>query len=50
MTDTTEFGKYFHQNYGLRPQNWAYCHRKGLGINRNMHLESLHKINQISIF
>ncbi|GFT90304.1 uncharacterized protein TNCV_702081 [Trichonephila clavipes] len=41
--DTSEFGKYFQQNYAQRPEKWAYCYRKGLGINTNMYLESLHK-------
>ncbi|GFR04196.1 uncharacterized protein TNCT_193341 [Trichonephila clavata] len=42
-SDTCEFGKYFQQNYAKRPEKWAYCYRKGLGINTNMYLESLHK-------
>ncbi|GFT74293.1 MULE domain-containing protein [Trichonephila clavipes] len=41
--DTSEFGKYFQQNYAQRPEKWAYCCRKGLGINTNMYLESLYK-------
>ncbi|GFW48622.1 MULE domain-containing protein [Trichonephila clavipes] len=41
--DTSEFGKYFQQNYAQRPEKWVYCYRKGLGINTNMYLESLHK-------
>ncbi|GFU91904.1 uncharacterized protein TNCV_3192881 [Trichonephila clavipes] len=41
--DTSEFGKYFQQNYAQRPEKWAYCYRKGLGINTNMYFESLHK-------
>ncbi|GFQ72156.1 uncharacterized protein TNCT_466501 [Trichonephila clavata] len=42
-SDTCEFGKYFQQNYAKRPEKWAYCYRKGMGINTNMYLESLHK-------
>ncbi|GFR32476.1 MULE domain-containing protein [Trichonephila clavata] len=42
-SDTCEFGKYFQQNYAKRPEKWAYCYRKGLGINTNMYLESLLK-------
>ncbi|GFW35164.1 MULE domain-containing protein [Trichonephila clavipes] len=38
--DTSEFGKYLQQNYAQRPEKWAYCYRKGLGINGNMYLES----------
>ncbi|GFS42640.1 hypothetical protein TNIN_490661 [Trichonephila inaurata madagascariensis] len=41
--DTSEFGKYFQQNYAQRPEKWAYCYRKDLDINTNMYLESLHK-------
>ncbi|GFX98851.1 MULE domain-containing protein [Trichonephila clavipes] len=31
------------QNYAQRLEKWAYCYRKGLGINTNMYLESLHE-------
>ncbi|XP_060845994.1 uncharacterized protein LOC132925633 [Rhopalosiphum padi] len=41
--DTRDFGIYFDRMYGNRVGLWAYCHRKGLGINCNMHLESMHK-------
>ncbi|GFU02553.1 uncharacterized protein TNCV_3754871 [Trichonephila clavipes] len=41
--DTSEFGKYFQQNYAQRPEKSAYCYRKSLGINTNMYLESRHK-------
>ncbi|GFY69021.1 MULE domain-containing protein [Trichonephila inaurata madagascariensis] len=41
--DTSEFGKYFQQNYAQRPEKWAYCYRKDLDINTNIYLESLHK-------
>lgn len=29
---------------GLDLPIWAYCYRKYLGVNCNMHLESMHKI------
>ncbi|XP_069695882.1 uncharacterized protein [Periplaneta americana] len=41
--DTVEFGKYILQHYASRTERWAYCYRKHLGINTNMHLESQHK-------
>lgn len=41
--DTVEFGKYFSDHYAARPEKWAYCYRKNLGINTNMYLESLHR-------
>ena len=41
---TRDFGNYFNSHYANRPQQWAYCYRKGLGINTNMYLESFHKI------
>ncbi|GFV65789.1 MULE domain-containing protein [Trichonephila clavipes] len=41
--DTSEFGKYFQQNYAQRPEKWGYYYRTSLGINTNMYLESLHK-------
>lgn len=41
---TREFGKYFAEHYSKRPKLWAFCYRKGLGINTNMFLESMHKV------
>ncbi|XP_050065173.1 uncharacterized protein LOC126554109 [Aphis gossypii] len=41
--DTRDFGIYFDRMYGNRVGLWAYCHRKNLGVNCNMHLESMHK-------
>ncbi|XP_050507538.1 uncharacterized protein LOC126885154 [Diabrotica virgifera virgifera] len=40
---TRLFGEYFQEYYSHRPQLWAYCYRKGVGINTNMYLESMHK-------
>lgn len=41
--DTNEFGDYFIRIYGNKVKKWVYCYRKNLGINCNMHLESMHK-------
>ncbi|XP_049798806.1 uncharacterized protein LOC126232686 [Schistocerca nitens] len=41
---TRDFGVYFSSNYLFRPQQWAYCHRRNLGINTNMHLEAMHRV------
>lgn len=45
LTDSSSksFGEYLQEYYAPRKEMWAYCYRKGLGINTNMHLESLHK-------
>ncbi|XP_049779635.1 uncharacterized protein LOC126176522 [Schistocerca cancellata] len=42
--DTREFGMYFTNHYGFRPQHWAYCYRRDLNINTNMHLEAMHRV------
>ncbi|XP_049813901.1 uncharacterized protein LOC126260609 [Schistocerca nitens] len=42
--DTREFGMYFTNHYGFRPQHWAYCYRCNLNINTNMHLEAMHRV------
>ena len=46
MTDdrTVQFAEYFHREYASRPQLWAYCHRLGLKVHHNMHLEALHRV------
>ena len=41
--DTKEFGDYFNIYYVNKVKQWAYCYRKNLGVNCNMHLESMHK-------
>uniref|UniRef100_A0A6P7GTZ2 Uncharacterized protein LOC114346431 n=1 Tax=Diabrotica virgifera virgifera TaxID=50390 RepID=A0A6P7GTZ2_DIAVI len=41
--DTAAFGQYFQTYYAGRCNLWAYCYRKGLGINTNMYLEALHR-------
>lgn len=40
---TKDFGAYFRTHYTGRTEEWAYCYRRGSGINTNMYLESLHK-------
>lgn len=40
--DTISFGKYFCDSYSTNFQPWAYCYRKGCGINTNMRVESMH--------
>ncbi|XP_026464645.1 uncharacterized protein LOC113367234 [Ctenocephalides felis] len=40
--DAKLFVKYFKKFYYSRATTWAYCYRKGLGINTNMFLESFH--------
>ncbi|XP_026465873.1 uncharacterized protein LOC113369306 [Ctenocephalides felis] len=39
---TQAFAKYFRKAYCKRTKTWAYCFRKGLGVNTNMFLESFH--------
>lgn len=41
--DTNSFGIYIESYYSNRKEMWAYCYRKGFGINTNMHLESMHR-------
>ena len=41
--DTKSFGEYIEQHYAKRKEMWAYCYRKGLKINTNMHLENMHR-------
>jgi len=41
--ETKPFGEYFSSNYCSRIECWAYCHRKGCGINTNMRLENFHR-------
>lgn len=41
--DTKDFGQYFQSHYAQRPQSWAYCYWRGLGITTNKHLESFHR-------
>ncbi|GFT79709.1 uncharacterized protein NPIL_619491, partial [Nephila pilipes] len=36
-----EFGNYFEHVYCKRTEAWAYCYRKWLGIDTNMHMESM---------
>ena len=40
---TKNFAMYLANTYSNRKNMWAYCYRRGLGINTNMHLEAMHK-------
>ncbi|GFS50819.1 hypothetical protein NPIL_35021 [Nephila pilipes] len=40
--ESREFGKYFEHMYSKQIEVWAYCYRKLLRINTNMHIESMH--------
>lgn len=42
--DTKHMYDYLVRNYFENRFQWAYCYRKGSGINTNMHLESMHKV------
>ena len=42
--DLVDFGDYFERYYVPRVRLWASAYREGLGLNTNMHLESLHKV------
>ena len=41
---TAQFAEYFRKEYACRPELWAFCHRLGLKIHHNMHLEALHRV------
>lgn len=41
---TSDFVQYFDREYSVRPQLWAYCHRLGLKVHHNMHLEAMHRV------
>ena len=41
---TDDFALYFNNEYATRPQLWAYCHRQGLHLHHNMHLEAMHRV------
>jgi len=41
--ETKDFGVYFERTYANRATLWAYCYRKRVEVNCNMHLESIHK-------
>ncbi|KAF8769946.1 hypothetical protein HNY73_017532 [Argiope bruennichi] len=41
--EESSFVQYFETTYKKRPEKWAYCYRKGLGINTNMKLERWHR-------
>ena len=41
---TVEFTEYFWREYVARPELWEYCHRFGLKVHHNMHLEAMHRV------
>ena len=41
---TVDFATYFEREYARRPELWAYCHRFGLKVHHNMHLEAMHRV------
>jgi len=41
---TADFACYFEREYASRPEVWAYCHRFGLKVHHNMHLEAMHRV------
>jgi hypothetical protein len=41
--NTKSFGKYLFETYSKNKHEWAYCYRKFIGINTNMHIENFHK-------
>ena len=41
--DCRPFYQYLIEGYGKKPEEWAYCFRKGLRINTNMGLETMHR-------
>nr|CAI5837170.1 unnamed protein product [Callosobruchus analis] len=41
--ESNEFGRYFKQYYVENAVAWAYCYRRGAGINTNMHIERTHQ-------
>jgi len=41
---TADFACYFEREYASPPKVWAYCHRFGLKVHHNMHLEVMHRV------
>ena len=39
-----EFSQYFQREWSGRKEWWAYCYRKGMGINTNMMVEAFHRV------
>lgn len=39
-----EFSQYFRNEWLGREESWAYCYRKGMGINTNMIVEAFHRV------
>ena len=43
-----EFSQYFKQEWSGKKEWWAYCYRRGLGINTNMAVEAFHRVFKYS--
>jgi hypothetical protein len=41
--EAREFANYFFNNYNSNVTSWAFCFRLHSGVNRNMHLERMHR-------
>lgn len=41
--DCVPYYQYLMAGYGKDPKDWAYCYRKGLQVNTNMSLETMHR-------
>lgn len=41
---TKDFGRYFESFWMSKTRSWAYCYRKGYGINTNMYVEAFHRV------
>ena len=38
------FADYFEKQWVKSKKHWAYCFRKGIGVNTNMHVEAFHRV------
>lgn len=43
-----EFSQYFKREWSGKKEWWAYCYRRGLGINTNMVVEAFHRVFKYS--
>ena len=39
-----EFYSYFQAEWSDKKETWAYCYRRGMGINTNMVVEAIHRV------
>ena len=47
-TLSMEFYNYFQSEWLGRTESWAYCYRRGMGINTNMTVEAFHRVFKYS--